>query len=252
MIISVVNHKGGTGKTTTVVNLATFLKDEGFKVLIVDMDPQANMSYSLGIENASKTVSNIMMGEPFETVALRKNGIDIIPASMDLYSKEDEFFNVKNKYFLLKKTLKQLAYDFVLIDCPPAFSLYTLNSLCASEKVLIPIQFDVLSIKGLTQLIEVIKDVKGQANPELEIIGVLGVIVDPRRQLTREIMAFLKENFESKVFENYIRSNVRAAEAPSFAKSVLDYAPNSKSAVDYVNFGKEFLETLNIEVHEKA
>jgi chromosome partitioning protein len=241
MIIAIANHKGGTGKTTTTVNLAYAMKKLGKKILLIDADPQGNMSYSLGVHQPPYTVADFMEGKRMSDVAVDVRGIDLIPAGISLYAKEDGFFHTKNKYFLLQKALRNHGYDVVLADCPPSFSLYTLNVLCAADKVLIPVQLDVLSIQGLRQMLDVVNEVKSEANAELSVLGVVGVNVDERRHLTFEVLEHIQDTYDVLVFHNYIRSNVKAAEAPSFSMSVIEYAPKSNSALDYMDVSNELL-----------
>jgi chromosome partitioning protein len=241
MIIAIANHKGGTGKTTTAVNLAFALKNTGKKILLVDADPQGNMTYSLGVHQPEFTIADVMGGKSVNEVVVHVRGIDLLPSGIALYAKEDGFFHTRNKYFLLHKALRNHGYDIVLADCPPSFSLYTLNVLCAADKVLIPVQLDVLSIQGLKQMLEVINEVKSEANAELEVLGVVAVNVDERRHLTYEVLEHIQETYDVLVFHNYIRSNVKAAEAPSFSMSVVEYASKSNSALDYMAVSNEFL-----------
>jgi chromosome partitioning protein len=244
MIISFANHKGGTGKTTSAINFAAALRNKRKKILLIDTDPQGNLSFSMGITNPEKTVADLMAGEDFKEIVINKNKIDIIPAGMVLYEKENQLSKFPDKYLLLKNALKGLQYDFIIIDCSPSFTFYTMNVLCATDKVIIPMQMDVLSLQGLEQMINTLKEIKEEANPAMEIAGIIGVIVDERRQLTYEILGHIRENFNLPIFNNYIRANVKAAEAPSFAESVIDYAPLSNSAADYKAFAGEFLKIV--------
>jgi chromosome partitioning protein len=241
MIIAIANHKGGTGKTTTAVNLAFALKNTGKKILLIDADPQGNMTYSLGVHQPEFTIADVMGGRPLNEVAINIRGVDLLPSGISLYAKEDSFFNTKNKYFLLQKALRNHGYDIVFADCPPSFSLYTLNVLCAADRVLIPVQLDVLSVQGLRQMLDVVKEVKEEANAELDVLGVVAVNVDERRHLTYEVLEHIQDTYNVLVFHNYIRSNVKAAEAPSFSMSVIEYASKSNSAIDYMAVSNEFL-----------
>jgi chromosome partitioning protein len=170
---------------------------------------------------------------------------DIVPSGLNLYHLEDELMNLTRKYFLLKKALQNSNYEFVIIDCPPSFSFYTLNVLCATDSVLITMNLDVLSLQGLNQILSLIDEIKGEANKNLEVNGVLCVNVDERKQLTHEVVDIVK-NIKVPLYETYIRTNVKAAEAPSFGVSVIEYAPDSNSAKDYNTFCDEFLESLTV------
>lgn len=251
MIISLANHKGGTGKTTTTLNLAVSLIKMNKKVLVIDMDPQANLSYSLGVKDAEYDISDLMLkNASFEQVLLSDDTIDLIPAALSLYSKEIDVARLSEiyNYTLLKNELTHAGkkYDFILIDCPPSLSVYTTNALSASDYVLIPTILDVLSVQGIEQILSFIKHVKDNYHPGLNTLGVLGVIVDERRLLTFEILKFISNDLNVNIFNNFIRSNVKAAEAPSFGKSVIDYAPESNSAKDYAAFAKEFLYIIDL------
>ncbi len=247
MIIAFANHKGGTGKTTTVLNIGSVLRSRGKKVLLVDFDPQANLSYSLGIHDPLYTVADLLAGESaFYEVVQQAQGIDILPASFSLNSAQDKMSEIHENNYLLRNVLAGTDYDFVLIDCPPAISVFTKNALYASRYVVIPMLMEALSVQGLSRIVEVVYEIQNNGNPELEILGALGVIVDERRQLTNEILEYIDSHFFVPVFNNRIRNNVKAAEAPSFACGVVDYAPNSGSAKDYVAVTGELLKKLNL------
>jgi chromosome partitioning protein len=173
--------------------------------------------------------------------------MDIIPSTNDLINYEFEFIKQSYPFDQLKNTLKTAvaAYDYVLIDCPPSAGYLTINALIASDAVLIPMQMDVLSLKGLEQMLDTIHEIKEEYNNELYVLGVLGVMVDARRQLTQQVLEHVRNEFGVSIFNNYIRQNVRAAEAPSHGMSVIDYAPKSNSAKDYISVTKELLTALS-------
>ncbi len=243
--ISIVNQKGGTGKTTTVISLGAVLAKKGKKVLLIDLDPQGNLSYSLGINEIKHTIGDVLMGDATakeSIVHIEDENLDIIPSSIDLANIEISMAQIEERELQLKKTLKKLpAYDFVLIDCPPSFSLLAVNSLTLSNQVIIPMQMTALSLQGLDLIYGTIAQIRENLNPKLKILGILPVMIDKRRKLSSEVNDYIKENFDIRLFKSGIRNNVRAAEAPSFGKSVISYAPTSNSAKDYTEFGKEFL-----------
>lgn len=242
MILSVVNHKGGTGKTTTVVNLAAALVALRKKVLVIDFDPQGNLSYSMGIDANVLGISEVLQGsKQVEEVIIEKEGIDIIASNMHLSDIELTLQSVENRVFVLKNTLKNIknTYDFVLIDCPPSRSLLTINALAASDSVISTVLLDVLSMQGLNQIHKTIVDVTQHFNPALRFLGVVAVQYDSRKKIAQEVLQFMKESFDLPLFDTYIRNNVKVCEAPSHGKSVLKYAPTSNGALDYLKLANE-------------
>ena len=241
MITSVINQKGGTGKTTTAVNLGSALANKKKKrVLVIDLDPQGNLTYSLGINEFEHTMEEVLSGTTSLTeIAVEKEGMLIAPSDQRLSKFE---FNKGATEFMLRDILKKVkGFDHVLIDCPPSLSLLTLNALTASHNVIVPIQLDVFSIQGLEQIMSTIGEVRRSSNKKLDVLGILPVLVDGRKKLTTEVKDYVKENFSARMFKSEIRTNVKAAEAPSFGESVIEYAPSSNSAKDYLKFSTEFL-----------
>lgn len=246
--ISIVNQKGGTGKTTTAISLGAVLAKKGKKILLIDLDPQGNLSYSLGENEFEHSIGEVLMGDAKvedTIIHIEEEGLDIIPSSIDLANIEITLAQIDNRESQLKDALKSLrGYDYVLIDCPPSFSLLAVNSLALSNEVIIPMQMTALSLQGLELIYSTIERVKENLNPKLNILGILPVMIDKRRKLSSEVKAYIEENFEIRLFESGIRNNVKAAEAPSFGQSVILYSPNSNSAQDYQAFGNELLSIL--------
>ncbi|MGM0579744.1 MAG: ParA family protein [Bacteroidota bacterium] len=247
-IISIVNHKGGSGKTTITINMGVALALEGYKVLLIDWDPQANLSFSFGVEDDHKpTLVDIFYGNAkIEDVIIQTENIQILPASIQLADLEYSISRDQNNHAFLSDLLKGVDdFDFILIDCPPSLSILTLNALYASNEVIIPAQMEVLSVKGIELMLNTIQQMQSSVNPDLSIAGVLSVMVDSRKSLNKEVKEYIKSHLEVPLFEEVIRTNVRVSEAPSFGESVITYSPNSNGATDYRNFTKAYLKNIN-------
>ncbi len=242
-VIAIANQKGGTGKTTTSINLGSSLSKLNKKVLLIDLDPQANLSYSLGIASPSLSIADVLSGEAeFNDILQERNGLFVAPAAGDLADIEISLVNQENREAFLIERLKNLKkFDYIIIDAPPSVSLLTLNALKAASEVIIPLQPEVLSIQGLAQILSTIAKVKSIYNPQLKIKGIVLVMFDQRRNLSTELLEYLKENIQEKIFDARVRLNVKIAEAPSFGQSVIDYAPSSSGAKDYLSVAKEYL-----------
>lgn len=240
MVFSIVNHKGGAGKTTTTVNLGAALAAAGYSVLLIDFDAQGSLSYSLGIDDDQPTIAEALVGDlPAASLLVHREGLTMIPANSTLADVELAIARADERLHHLKQVITTLpGFDFILIDCPPSLSLLTLNALVASDHVLIPMQLDVLSLRGLDMMLETIQKIK-VVNTSLEIMGVLPIMVDPRKNINREILTHIRENYTVNVFRNSIRSSVKAAEAPSFGKSVINYAPTCTTSADFHALAKE-------------
>lgn len=244
MIIGVINQKGGTGKTTTTINLGAALVEKKKSVLLIDLDPQGSLSYSLGIVDFEQSLSDVFEGQAdFSAILQSVEGLSVAPCDVGLADTELSLSEAKEREYFLKKALKDLeaSFDYILIDCPPSLSLLTVNALTASQLVIIPMQLEVLSLQGLDLVSDTIEKIQSTVNDTLEVAGILPVMVDKRRKLTQEIHDHIHEHFEFRVFESIIRSNVKASEAPSFGQSVVKYAPQSNSAKDYKSFAKAFI-----------
>lgn len=246
-ILAIVNQKGGTGKTTTTVNIGSAFAAKGHRVLLIDLDPQGNLTYSLGINEFDNGIVDVLMDNAsiFDSL-IERESMHVLPASTHLAKLELSQIDMSNTAYILSNVLNEVDeyYDYILIDCPPSLSWLTINALSAAHKVIIPMQLDVFSIQGLRQIMATVEELRDEYNKDLEIAGVLAVMVDSRKKLTNEVMEHVRGNFNIRMFRNLVRTNVKAAEAPSFGESVISYAPKSNSANDYIEVADEILEIL--------
>jgi chromosome partitioning protein len=242
VIVSVVNHKGGTGKTTTTINLGSALALQGYRILLIDFDAQGSLTYSLGIDDFQPTIADVLLGEKqLPEVLQEREGMSILPGGTAIADVELAIAQSASRFDHLQNALTFLpAFDLVLIDCPPSLSLLTLNALAASTNVLIPMQLEVLALRGLEAMLETIRNVNA-INPGLALLGVLPIMVDPRKNIHQEVLAYIKQTYQVHIFNSSIRSSVKAAEAPSFGKSVVHYSPMSTTAADYQLLANEVL-----------
>ncbi|HYP68837.1 MAG TPA: ParA family protein [Thiobacillaceae bacterium] len=247
-ILAIANQKGGVGKTTTAVNLACGLAQQGHRVLLVDLDPQGNATMGAGVEKrtALPTAYQVLLGESDISASRLRSvpgGFDIVPANRELAGGEVEMVEFERREFRLKAELVKVAdeYDFILIDCAPTLNLLTVNALAAAHSVLIPMQCEYYALEGLTDLVATIKKVKQKLNPNIEIEGLLRVMYDPRSTLAQQVAAELKSHFGDKVFNTVIPRNVRLAEAPSHGLPGVVYDRASKGAHAYLQLAEELL-----------
>lgn len=244
--IAVINQKGGVGKTTSVVNVGAGLARLNHKVLVVDLDAQAHLTYSFGIraDDLEYAIYDLLKGEAtLEQVVIEKNNLKIIPASIDLSAAEIEFSTEVGREAFLKNILINVSdCDFILLDCPPNLGLLTLNALTAAQEVFVPLQAEFLSTKGLNKLMDMVEKVKQRVNPKLEITGIIATIYDQRLRLHNEVFENLRQHFGDKLFKTFIRRNVALAEAASFGQSIFEYAPQSHGAEDYSALCQEIIQ----------
>ncbi|MFA5211178.1 MAG: AAA family ATPase [Patescibacteria group bacterium] len=251
-VISIVNQKGGVGKTTTAVNLAAFLSEMGKFVLLVDMDPQGNATSGLGLNknDLEAGIYEALAGQKrIHDVILNTNheGLRILPATQDLAGAAIELVDEERREFKLRDLLSEVnhAYDYIIIDCPPSLGLLTVNSLSAADELLIPVQAEYYALEGLGQLLQTVELIKTHLHPDLKILGAVLTMFDKRTKLSTEILNELYKYFPDTIFRSVIPRSVRLAEAPSFGQSILKYEPNGKSAKAYERLAREVLERHN-------
>ncbi len=247
-VISVTNQKGGVGKTTTCVNLASYVADAGNKVLLIDIDPQGNACASLGVEveKGKNSIYEVLLGEVNIKDAIYNSvlkNLDVLPSTVDLAGAEVDLVYVDNRENVLKEALKEIksSYDFIFIDCPPSLGLLTVNALTATDSIIIPIQCEYFPLVGLGQLMNTVRLIKKHLNPDIEIEGVLLTMKDNRSNLVAQVAEEIKKYFETKVYDTYIPRNIRLAESPSHGKPILLYDSRSKGAIAYKALSEEFL-----------
>lgn len=245
-IITLSNHKGGVGKTTSSINIGAGLNKLGKRVLLIDFDPQANLSQSLGIIDAEFTIYGAMRGFYKITPFTILPGLDIVPSTIDLSGAEVEMIGEPGREYILKETIEPIRnkYDFIIIDSPPSLGLLTINCFTASNKVLIPLQAQFLALQGLVELVEVIKKIQIKLNTNLSLGGVFITQYDNRKILNKNVSETIVDHFKDEVFKTKIRDNIALAEAPSKALDIFRYNSKSYGAIDYLALAKEIIKRI--------
>jgi chromosome partitioning protein len=242
-VISISNHKGGVGKTTSAINLGAGLSKLGKRVLLIDLDPQANLSQSLGLVDQERTIYGALRGEyklqPIPVVA----GLDLIPSTLDLSGAEIEMSGEAGREYILRELVDPIkgSYDYVLIDSPPSLGLLTINAFTASDEVFIPLQAQYLALQGLTKLLEVVDKITKRLNKDLRVGGVFITQYDARKVLNRDVVATIGAHFQDQLFKTMVRDNIALAEAPSQGLDIFRYNPKSYGAEDYLSLSQEVI-----------
>lgn len=249
-IISLLNHKGGVGKTTSAINIGAGLVELGKRTLLIDLDPQANLTLSLGIPRQKVTIYEALRGEAELEPFSYKEGLDVITSSLDLSSAEMELINEAGREYILRELFETVIedYDFIIIDCPPSLGLLTLNALTCSDYVYIPLQTEFLALQGLAKIKQIIDKVRFRLNKKLQIGGVIATMYDQRKVLNRDVVETIKKYFGKKVFDTLIRDNVALAEAPAQRMDIFSYSKRSNGAEDYLSLCKEILQRSEVGV----
>lgn len=250
-VLAIFNQKGGVGKTTTNVNLSACLAKLGKRILVIDIDPQGNTTSGFGVDKNSLEYStyDVLINETNITRTIIETNIEnlhLVPSNVELAGAEIELTKKDNRELALRKAIMEITdeYDYVFVDCPPSLGLLTINALAAVDSVIIPIQCEYYALEGVSQLIDTIRLVKRNLNPQLEIEGVVLSMFDGRTNLSIQVVDEVKRYFKSKVYTTIIPRNVRLAEAPSYGLSIVDYDPKSKGAEAYMELAQEFLDNM--------
>ncbi len=248
-VIAILNQKGGVGKTTTAVNLGSYLARAGKRVLIVDLDPQGNATSGLGIDKNSlnETMYDVLFNHqaaPNIVINTEFENLQLLPANQNLAGAEVQLVSTLQRELQLRQVLEQFDHDFILIDCPPSLGLLTINALSAANYVLIPVQAEYYALEGLSQLLNVVERVQSAINPDLSILGVVLTMFDPRNSLSEQVKAELGKHFGNSLFTTIIPRNVRLAEAPSFGRPIAEHDKWSKGARAYKALAKEVMKRV--------
>jgi chromosome partitioning protein len=242
-VIAVTNHKGGVGKTTSTINIGAGLAKLGKRVLLIDLDPQANLSQSLGIKDPTATIYGAIRGEhPLQPVNVLKR-LDVVPSTLDLSGAEIELSSETGREYILRELLEPVkgSYDYVIIDSPPSLGLLTVNALTSADEILIPLQAQYLALQGLSKLLEIVDKIQKRLNKGLRIGGVFITQYDSRKILNRNVVETIESHFKETVFKTRIRDNVALAEAPTQGQDIFRYNPTSYGALDYLALCKEIV-----------
>jgi chromosome partitioning protein len=244
-VVALINQKGGVGKTTSAVNIGAGLARLGKKVLLIDLDPQAHLTYALGLaaHGLPKTIYELLKGEAAVPDILQRRGdMDLLPSSLNLSGADIELGGVAGREYLLKEALQSLkGYHIVLIDCPPSLGLLTLNALTTARDVWIPVQTEFFALQGMSKLLDTLQLVQKRLNKSLALTGIIGTLYDARKNLSREVVEKIRGTFGDKLFRTLIRDNVALAEAPSHGKTIFEYQPASHGAADYLALCREIV-----------
>lgn len=251
-VIAIANQKGGVGKTTTAINLAGSLAEQGHRILCIDMDAQANLTVGLGLNlrTIERSIANVLIDPSVSledvVVPTQTSGIDVCPSDIDLSATENTLFSAIGREHALREALQGWVhenYDFVLVDCPPTLGLLTINALVAADSVIIPVQTQYYALKGFNSLVSVINQIKGRGlNPDLRILGLLPTFFDGRTILARDMLEELRSMGDHHIFENMVKQTVRLGEAPLVGRPVTAYATNSEAARAYRGLAREVIE----------
>lgn len=242
-VISISNHKGGVGKTTSAINIGAGLNKLGKKVLLIDLDPQANLSQSLGLIDQDRNIYGAIRGEyKLEPISILK-GLDIIPSTLDLSGAEIELSGEAGREYILRELIDPLrgSYDYIIIDSPPSLGLLTINSFTASDQIFIPLQAQYLALQGLAKLTEVVEKIQKRLNKDLKLGGVIVTQYDSRKVLNRDVVETIEAHFKDEVFKTKIRDNIALAEAPTQGLDIFRYNPKSYGAEDYLSLCREIV-----------
>lgn len=245
-IISIINNKGGTGKTTTVLNLGAALAKKKKRVLLVDLDSQCNLTSTFGIDTNELGIGDVLVGNSSISDVIQKNGsLSIIPSSERLLDYEFQLNNEPGREYMLKEQLEKVKdeYDYIIVDCPPSLGTLSTNSLVAANHFIVPMQAENFAFIGLDRIMLISEKVKKRMNPQLDLAGILFVKLSPRTKFSQAVIHSLSENqnFNDKIFNTYIRQDISLMESGAFKQNVFDYAPNSRGADDYLDLAKEIL-----------